>query len=74
MARLIRALNGAEPVDGFGAATGAASTLPAGTEFTVTIAKLRRPSDNIEEFWCELKAGDQLYRVPVKALDAALSQ
>jgi len=73
MTRLTRDLK-AEPVDGFGSATGAVATLPAGTEFTVTIAKLRKPSDDTEGFWCELKAGDQLYRVRVKALEAALSQ
>jgi len=73
MVRLIKDLPGAEPVDRFGAATGSRATLNAGTEFVITIAKLRHPSDDMAVFWCEVKVGEQLYRVPLKSLETALS-
>jgi hypothetical protein len=73
MVRLIKDLPGAEPVDKSGTPTGPPATLHAGTEFSITITKLRRPSDDIETFWCELKVGDQLYRVRKRTLETAAS-
>ncbi len=72
MERLSRDLSGAEPVNKFGVPTGPPATLHAGTEFVITVPKLRRPSDDIETFWCEFQVGDQLYRVPRRNLDLAL--
>ena len=71
MVRLIRDLPGAEPVNRSGVSTGPPATLHAGTEFSITIGKLRRPSDDIETFWCELRVGEQLYRVPRRMLETA---
>jgi hypothetical protein len=45
--------------------------LRAGTEYQLTIAKLRRPSDDIEAIWCELRVGEQLYRAPRRNFDIA---
>jgi hypothetical protein len=70
MARLIKDLPGAEPVDRSGTSMGPAATLHAGTEFSITISKLRRQSDDLEVFWCELKVGEQLYRVRRRTLEA----
>ncbi len=71
MPRLMRDLAGAEPVDKQSANIGPPVTLPAGTEFVVTIRKLRRPSDSFEEIWCEIRVADQLYRVPLRLLEIA---
>ena len=71
MARLSKDLPGAEPVDQGGTPSGPPVTLHAGTEYQLTIAKLRRPSDDIEAIWCELRVGDQLYRVPRRNFDIA---
>ncbi len=71
MARLIKDLPGAEPVDSSGTPTGPPATLHAGTEFSITISKLRRPSEEIETLWCELKVGEQLYRVRRRTLETA---
>ena len=73
MPRLTRDLPGAEPVDGQGAPLGPAATLRAGTELRITVPRLRRPSETIEIFWSEIQAGDQLYRVPRRALEMALA-
>jgi hypothetical protein len=69
--RLIRELSGAEPVDQYGNRTNSPVTLPAGTEYTITVRKLKRPSDNFEEYWAEIRVGDQLYRVPLRLLEIA---
>lgn len=70
MSRLSRDLTGAEPVDRHGVSMGPPVTLPAGTEFVTTIRKLNRPSDTFGELWCEIRVADQLYRVPLRLLDA----
>jgi hypothetical protein len=71
MPRLTRELAGAEPVDQHGNRTGAPVTLPAGTEYTITVQKLKRPSDSFDEYWSEIRSDDQLYRIPLKLLEAA---
>jgi hypothetical protein len=71
MRTLIRQLAGAQPVDGNGNATGPSVTLPAGTEFEITIRKLRRPSDDLEELWCEIRVAGQLYRAPLRLFEVA---
>jgi len=71
MPRFTRELAGAEPVDQHGASTGPPVTLPAGAEFVVTVRKLRRPSDSFGEIWCEIRIGNQLYRVPLRLLETA---
>ena len=71
MPRLNRQLIGAEPVDPHGTSIGPAATLPAGTEFAITVRKLTRPSDSFGELWSEIRVGDRLYRVPLRLLDAA---
>ena len=72
MARLLRDLPGAEPVDGSGAPDGSATTLPAGTEIAITVAMLHRPGENLEIYWSEIEAAGRLYRVTRRALDRAL--
>jgi hypothetical protein len=69
MPRLGRELSGAEPVDQHGNRTGSSVTLPVGTEYTVTVRKLKRPSDNFEEYWSEIRVAGQLYRVPLRLLE-----
>jgi hypothetical protein len=71
MPRLNRPLAGAEPVDQHGASTGPAVTLPAGTDFAITVRKLNRPSDSFGEIWSEIRVSDRLYRVPLRLLDAS---
>jgi hypothetical protein len=71
MPRLTRELVGAEPVDQHGASTGPPVTLPAGTEFAVTVRKLHRPSDSFGEIWSEIRVAERLYRVPLRLLDAS---
>ncbi len=71
MPRLLRDLMNAEPVDARGASTGPPVTLNGGTEFTVTIPKLKRPSDSFEVLWCEIRVADQLYRVPLRLFEIA---
>jgi hypothetical protein len=71
MPRLTREMVGAEPVDQHGASTGPPITLPAGTEFAITVRKLNRPSDSFGELWCEIRVADALYRVPLRLLDAS---
>jgi len=73
MPRLNKDLPGAEPVDGFGALLGPPAILPAGTELRITVALLRRPSDEIEIYWSEIQVDRQLYRVPRRALQTALA-
>lgn len=69
MPQLTRDLPGAQPVDTRGNATGAPITLPAGAEFVITIRKLKRADDSFDEVWCEIRMGDQLYRVPHRLLE-----
>jgi len=71
MPRLTRDLAGAQPVDTRGNAIGPRVTLLAGTEFVITIPKLKRADDSFDEFWCEFSVGDQLYRVPLRRLEIA---
>jgi hypothetical protein len=73
MLHLTKDLSGAEPVDTVGAPLGPPATLPAGTELRITVQRLRRPSENIEVYWSEIQAGNQLYRVPQRALEMALA-
>jgi hypothetical protein len=73
MPRLIKDLPGAEPVNNSGAPAGPPATLYAGTEFSITVAKLVRPSENIEIYWSEILVGGQLYRVPRRSLETALT-
>jgi hypothetical protein len=73
MPHLIKDLRGAEPVDARGAPLGPPATLRAGTELSIIVPRLRRPSETIEVFWSEIQAGGQLYRVPRRALDTALA-
>lgn len=73
MARLTKDLPGAEPVDKAGTRSGPPAILRAGTEYQLTIAKLRRPSDDIEAIWCEFQVGEQLYRVPRRTFDIAVA-
>lgn len=71
MPRLIRELPGAQPVDSRGSGIGPPVTLPAGAEFIITIRNLRRADDSFDELWCELRIGDQLYRLPLRRLEMA---
>lgn len=71
MARLTRDLPGAQPVDTRGAGIGSTVTLPAGAEFVITVRKLKRADDTFDEYWSEIRVGDQLYRVPLRLLDFA---
>ena len=71
MPRLTRDLAGAEPVDQRGAALGPPVTLAAGLEYSVTVRKLKRPSDEFGELWCEIQVEDQLYRVPLRLFETA---
>ena len=71
MPQLTRDLVGAQPVDQHGTSTDPPVTLPAGTEFVITVRKLNRPSDSFGEIWCEIRVADQLYRVPLRLLDTA---
>ena len=73
MPHLKQNLPGAEPVNSTGAPIGPPATLSAGTELRITVAKLRRPGETIEVYWSEIQVDGQLYRVPRRALDAALS-
>jgi len=73
MPRLNKNLPGAEPVDTSGAPTGPPATLYAGIELRITVPMLRRPSETIEIYWSEIQVDGQLYRVPRRALDAALA-
>lgn len=73
MPRLMQNLPGAEPVNNTGAPTGPPATLSAGTELHITVPKLRRPGETIEVYWTEIQVHGQLYRVPRRALEAALS-
>ena len=71
MPRLLRDLAGAEPVDQSGSSIGATVTLRAGTEFTINVGKLKRPSDDLETWWCEIQVDTDLYRLPLRSLDRA---
>lgn len=71
MPRLTRDLSGAQPVDTRGCAMGSPITLAAGVEYTVTVRKLKRADDSFDEVWCEIRADDQLYRVPLRLLEIA---
>ena len=71
MARLLKALPGAQPVDAKGVSLGPPVTLPAGVEFITTIRKLKRADDSFDEFWSEIRVDNQLYRVPLRLLDFA---
>lgn len=73
MLRLNKDLPGAEPVNASGAPVGAPATLHAGTELTITVPMMNRPSENIEIYWSEIQVDGQLYRVPRRALDKALA-
>ena len=73
MPHLKRELIGAEPVDQHGTSVGPPATLPAGTEFAITVRKLSRPSDSFGEMWSEIRVADRLYRVPLRLLDAAVT-
>jgi hypothetical protein len=69
MPQLTKELVGAEPVDQHGTSMGPPVTLPAGTEFVVTVRKLRNPSDSFGDLWSEIRIGNQLYRVPLRLLE-----
>jgi hypothetical protein len=71
MPRLKRDLQGAQPVDSRGSAIGPPTTLFAGTEFIITIRKLKRADDSFDELWCEIRIDNQLYRVPLRILEIA---
>ncbi|HTP34191.1 MAG TPA: hypothetical protein VMJ75_18565 [Candidatus Acidoferrales bacterium] len=71
MPRLMRDLPGAQPVDARGVGVGPPATLPAGTEFVITIQKLRKADDSFDELWCEIRIADRLYRVPLRLLNFA---
>lgn len=73
MPRLIKNLQGAEPVNGSGAPAGPPATLHAGAELHITVPKLLRPSENIEVYWSEIQVDGQLYRVPRRALEIAMN-
>ena len=73
MPHLIKDLPGAEPVNSSGAPAGPPATLLAGTEFRITVAKLRRPSEDMEIYWSEIQVEGQLYRVPRRSLETALA-
>ena len=71
MPRLVRDLNGAEPVDRDGRIIGPPARLARGSEFRVTIPKLKRSEDSFEEYWCEIQVEGQLYRVALRLLEGA---
>lgn len=71
MPRLARDLTGVEPVDRSGNITGPPTRLTRGSEFRITIPKLRRPEDSFEEYWCEIQVAGQLYRVALRMLEGA---
>ena len=71
MPRLARNLSGVEPVDRNGNITGPPTRLVRGTEYQITVPKLRRSEDSFEEYWCEIQVVGQLYRVSLRMLEAA---
>jgi len=71
MPRLMRDLQGAQPVDIRGSSIGPPVTLFTGAEFIITIRKLKKADDSFDELWCEIRIGDQLYRVPFRLLEIA---
>ncbi len=71
MPRLARDLSGVEPVDRNGNITGPPTRLVRGTEYQITVPKLRRSEDSFEEYWCEIQVAGQLYRVALRMLEAA---
>lgn len=71
MPLLVRQLAGAEPVDQHGNRIGDPITLPAGTEYAIVVRKLKRPSDNFDVYWSEIRIDDRLYRVPLRLLETA---
>ncbi len=71
MPRLKRDLPAAQPVDSQGNGIGPPVTLSAGSEFIITIRKLKRADDSFDELWCEIRIGHQLYRVPFRLLEIA---
>lgn len=74
MARLTKDLIGAEPVDPFGRVIGPPERIAVESEFEITIPKLQGPTDSFERYWCEIRIGHQLYRVPLRALEIARSR
>ena len=60
MPKLCKDLPGAEPVDRSGALVGPPVTLPAGTEFVVTVPKLKRSEDSFDVCWCEIQVDGRL--------------
>ncbi len=71
MPRLTRDLVGAEPVDRFGRFVGPAERIAVGSEFEITIPKLKSPTDSFDKYWCEIRVGGQLYRLPLRILEMA---
>ena len=71
MPRLARDLTGVEPVNRYGNITGPPTRLLRGSEFQISIAKLKRPEDSFDEYWCEIQVEGQLYRVALRSLDGA---
>lgn len=71
MPRLAGDLTGVEPVDRNGNITGPPTRLARGSEFQITVPKLRRSEDSFEEYWCEIQVAGQLYRVPLRMLEGA---
>jgi hypothetical protein len=71
MPRLSKDTLGVEPVDPSGASLGPQVTLRAGTEFTVTVPKLKRPDDAFETWWCEIRVDERLYRLPLRLLQSS---
>ncbi len=71
MPKLAKDLEGAEPVDEHGQITGPPTRLARGSEFRVTIPKLKRPAEGFDEYWCEIEAAGRLYRVALRSLGGA---
>ena len=71
MPRLAKDLTGAEPVDRDGHILGPPTRLARGSEFRITIPKLKRPEEGFDEYWCEIQVAGQLYRVALKSLEGA---
>jgi len=71
MSRLTRDVPGAQPVDVRGRAISPPVTLRAGVEFFITIRKLKRADDSFDELWCEIRIGEDLYRIPYRLLEFA---
>ena len=71
MPRLARDLTGVEPVDRNGSITGPPTRLVCGSEYQITVPKLRRSEDSFEEYWCEIQVAGQLYRVALRTLERA---